>query len=143
MGYGNEERQVSNTTIGVWTLLGILLLGALVAVGMVGCPQYSVYSSRLAGEAELAQAQQNRQITVNEAQAKLDSAKLLASAEVERAKGVAQANQIIAGGLKGNDDYLRYLWITEVSGKNVTKEIVYVPTEANIPILEAGKGVLK
>lgn len=74
------------------TIGGIVLIMLLVLVGMVGCPQYNVYSSRLADEAELAQAQQNRQIAVNEAQAKLDSAKLLAQAEAERAKGVAQAN---------------------------------------------------
>ena len=122
------------------TIGGIVLLMLFVLVGMVGCPQYSVYEQRLTGEAELARAQQNRQIAVNEAQAKLDAAKLLAQAEAERAKGVAQANQIIAQGLKGNDEYLRYLWITEVAavGKD-GKTVVYVPTEANLPLLEAGK----
>lgn len=118
----------------------VLLLLILVTASMLGCPQYAVYEQRLTGEAELARAQQNRQIAVNEAQAKMDAAKLLAGAEVERAKGVAQANQIIAQGLKGNDDYLRYLWITEVAsvGKD-GKTVVYIPTEANLPILEAGR----
>lgn len=123
----------------VVAVFGIFVLGIVILVVMVGCPQYSVYEQRLRGEAELARAQQNRQIAVNEAQAKLDAAKLLAGAEVERAKGVAQANQIIANGLKGNDEYLRYLWITDVAGRNVSKEIVYVPTEANIPITEAAR----
>lgn len=130
---------VRSSSIFGWSTLGIFLLGSLVAVGMFGCPQYGVYKSRLDGEAELAQAQQNRQIAVNEAKAKLESAELLARAEVERAKGVAEANKIIAVGLKDNEAYLRYLWITEVAGKNTAKEVVYVPTEANIPILEAGK----
>lgn len=129
---------MEGSTVG-WSLAGIVLVGLLVLIGMVGCPQYSVYEQRLTGEAELARAQQNRQIAVNEAQAKLDAAKLLANAEIERAKGVAGANQIIANGLKGNDEYLRYLWITEVAGKNVNKEVVYVPTEANIPLMEAGQ----
>ena len=137
MSYANDGPSTASA-VG-WTVGGILFLMLLVLVGMVGCPQYSVYEQRLTGEAELARAQQNRQIAVNEAQAKMDAAKLLAQAEVERAKGVAQANQIIANGLKGNDDYLRYLWITEVAGKNTAKEVVYVPTEANIPILEAGR----
>lgn len=121
-----------------WVILGIVVLGLVTAGGMLGCPQYSVYEQRLTGEAELARAQQNRQIAVNEAQAKKDAATLLADAEIERAKGVAGANAIIANGLKGNEEYLRYLWITEVAGKS-DKEIVYVPTEANLPILEAGK----
>lgn len=124
---------------GVGIMVAIFFVCMLIAVGLVGCPQYAVYEQRLTGEAELARAQQNRQIAVNEAQAKLDAAKLLAQAEVERAKGVASANQVISGSLKGNDEYLRYLWITEVAGRGVSKEIVYIPTEANIPLLEAGK----
>jgi predicted aminopeptidase len=118
----------------------VLLVIGLVTISLLGCPQYAVYEQRLTGEAELARAQQNRQIAVNEAQAKMDAATLLAQAEVARAKGVAQANQIIATGLKDNEAYLRYLWITEVAnvGKD-GKTVVYVPTEANLPILEAGK----
>jgi regulator of protease activity HflC (stomatin/prohibitin superfamily) len=76
---------------------------------------------------------------VQEAKAKMDSAKLLAGAEVERAKGVAEANKIVAESLKDHDEYLRYLWITEVAGKGEGKTVVYVPTEANLPILEASR----
>ena len=135
----NDDRSAGGSIFG-WSMAGILLLAIVIGVGMVGCPQYNVYTSRLNGEAELAQAQQNRQIAVNEAQAKMESAKLLAQAEVERAKGVAEANRIIADGLKGNEEYLRYLWITDVAaaGKD-GKTVVYIPTEANMPILEAGK----
>ena len=56
---------------------------------------------------------------------------------MERAKGVAEANRIIGESLKGNESYLRYLWIQNLeSGSN---SVVYVPTEAGLPILEAGK----
>jgi len=125
--------------VGVWMVVGIVILALVIGLAMVGCPTYNVYTAQKAGEAELAQATQNRQIAINEAQAKMESAKLLAQAEVERAKGVAEANKIIAEGLKGHDEYLRYLWITEVAavGKD-GKTVVYVPTEANLPILEAG-----
>ncbi len=121
-----------------WTISGIVVLSLIILVAMIGCPQYNVYQQRLLGESELARAQQNRQIAVNEAQAKMDAAKLLAQAEVERAKGVAAANVIIAEGLKNNEAYLRYLWIQEVAGK-ANNTVVYVPTEGNIPLLEAGK----
>jgi regulator of protease activity HflC (stomatin/prohibitin superfamily) len=100
-------------------------------------PTYNVWASEMAGKAELAQAQYNRQIAVTEAEAKLESAKSLAAAEVERARGVAQANKIIGESLKENEDYLRYLWITDVAGANIDKTVVYVPTETNLPILEA------
>jgi regulator of protease activity HflC (stomatin/prohibitin superfamily) len=93
------------------------------------------------GKAELAQAEQNRQIAVKEAQAKADAAILLAQAEVSRAEGVAKANKIIGESLKENEDYLRYLWITDVAGSNIDKTVVYVPTETNLPILEATRNI--
>lgn len=131
----NEETFIPKWII--FTVLSIIIF--VVAGSMYGCPQYKVYSNRMDGEAELAQAQQNRQIAVQEAQAKMESARLLASAEVERAKGVAQANKIIGDSLMNNEAYLRYLWITDVAGANTQKSVVYVPTEANLPILEAAK----
>ena len=89
------------------------------------------------GKAELAQAEQNRQIAVLEATAKKESAVQLALADIERAKGAAEANKIIAQSI--TEPYLRYLWITEISSQAGDKTVVYVPTEANIPILEAGR----
>jgi regulator of protease activity HflC (stomatin/prohibitin superfamily) len=124
-------------------LLVILLVVVVVAGFFFGYPIYNVWSSEKAGEAQLAQANYNRQIAVVEAEAKLQAAKSLAQAEVERAKGVAQANQIIGESLKNNEDYLRYLWITDVAGTNVDKTIVYVPTETNLPILEATRSTIK
>jgi len=64
-----------------------------------------------------------------------ESAKNLAKAEIERAKGVAEANKIIGESLKGNEAYLRYLWIQSLSDGH--SETIYVPTEANLPVLEA------
>jgi regulator of protease activity HflC (stomatin/prohibitin superfamily) len=99
---------------------------------------YSVWAERKAGEAELARAESNRQIKTLEAKAVMESSKHLADAEIVRARGVAEANKIIGDSLKGNESYLRYLWIHGLSeGKN---QVIYVPTEANLPILEAGKG---
>ena len=72
---------------------------------------------------------------VLEAKAKLDSAKELALAEIERAKGVAEANKIIGDSLKGNREYLQYLYIVglEDGAKNGNKTI-YVPTEGGMPV---------
>lgn len=116
----------------------LILLVILVTAGMYGCPKYEVWQQGLKGEAELNRAEQNRKVKVYEAQAELEAAKLKSQAEVERAKGVAEANKIVADGLDGHDEYLRYLWIDKVAG-HAQREIIYVPTEANVPILEAGK----
>jgi regulator of protease activity HflC (stomatin/prohibitin superfamily) len=115
----------------------VILLLILVALIMWGCPNYNVWQKTLAGEAELRRAEWNRQITVKEAEAKLNSAKMLADADVERAKGVAEANKIIGDSLKNNEAYLRYLWIHNLEAGN--NSVIYIPTEAGLPILEAGK----
>ena len=117
--------------------LGMSLLIAI-SVLMAGCPVYDVWSQEMKGKAELARAESNRQISVFEAQAKKDSAKLLADAEIERAKGVAEANKIIGISLKDNEEYLRYLWIDTLH-HNENNKIIYIPTEAGLPILEANR----
>ena len=84
------------------------------------------------GKAELAQAEQNRQIIIIQAEA--DKA-----AEITRSEGVAKANEIIGNSLKGNEDYLRYLYITGITSKDINREVIYIPTEATMPILEADR----
>ena len=104
---------------------------------MVCCAVEEVWRAQKAGEAELAQADQNRQIAVAQARAKAESAHFEADAEVTRATGVARANEIIGKSLQGNEAYLRYLWINGLEqNKNA---VIYVPTETNLPILEAGR----
>lgn len=116
---------------------GILFLIVLAAVGLYGCPQYNVYHQRMEGEAELSKAHYSKQVQVQDAEAKLESSKSLAKAEIERSKGVAEANKIIGESLKNNESYLRYLWIHSL--ETTQDRVIYVPTEANLPILEAGK----
>ena len=112
----------------------------LVCTGFGGCmghPHYVVYAQRLAGEAKLREAESSRQIAVEEAKAKEQAARMLAAAEVERAKGVAEANRIIGESLKNNPEYLTYLWISELSGGGHNPTIVYIPTQGGLPILES------
>lgn len=119
------------------TILGLVCSVLLVLGGCWAYPNYNVYSQRLEGQALLAHAQSAKEVAVAEAKAKMEAATLLADAEVARAKGVAAANKIIGESLKNNESYLRYLWIQEIAGKATDKTVVYVPTEANLPILEA------
>jgi regulator of protease activity HflC (stomatin/prohibitin superfamily) len=123
-----------NNTTQNFIIIG--LLGAIVIGGLAfGLPHYVVYTSTLNGKAQLQEAEFTRQVVVLEAKAKLDSAKELAQAEVERAKGVAEANRIIGDSLKGNNDYLSYLWITglEEGNKNGNKTVYMIPTQGSIP----------
>ena len=123
----------------VLAALAVFGLFVLVGVGMYGWPKYNVYNQRMEGQAILAHAQSSREVAVAEAKAKMESASLLADAEIARAKGVAAANKIIGESLKGNEAYLRYLWIQALAESDKAGQVIYVPTEANLPILEASR----
>lgn len=120
--------------------IGILIIGSIGGCSYI-YPKYNIYAQRMAGEAELANASYSKKVAVQSAQAKLDSSKLLAQADVERAKGVAQANKIISDGLGGPEGYLRwkYIEMLEDTSDSPSKTVIYVPTEAGLPILEAGR----
>lgn len=114
----------------------IILISVVLAASL---PLYNVWSRELAGKATLREAEWNRQVTIEEAKANLESEKLNALAEVERAKGVSEANAIIGESLKDNEAYLRYLWVKGLT--DGSSEVIYVPTEANLPILEATRKI--
>lgn len=124
---------IVSVSLGVVSFI-LTLVGLLYAI-----PQYNVWRASLAGEAELRRAEQNRRITVEEANAKKAAAQALADAEVIRAKGVAEANRIVGESLSDSENYLRYLWIDNLG--NTSNQVIYIPTEAGLPILEAGKAV--
>lgn len=102
---------------------------------MLGGPHYMVWQQEMSGKAKLREAEWSRQVEVEEARANMEAASMLAEAEITRARGVAQANAIIGESLQNNEAYLRYLWIQGLQDGN--SEVVYVATEANLPILEA------
>jgi len=68
-------------------------------------------------------------------QFELQKAEKDAQIAIAKARGVAESNKIIAGSLTEN--YLRYLWIEGLQSNQM--QVVYVPTEANLPIMEAGR----
>lgn len=123
-------------TIG--TIIAVVIVAALMLIGM---PTYNVYSKTMAGKAAYEQAVQDRRIRVLEAQAALESAQFTAQAEIARARGTNEANRIMAESLGGPDNYLRWSYIhmlEETAGKQ-GREVIYIPTEAGMPILEAGR----
>lgn len=127
----DTKAELAGLTIALILIIGVVILG------MWGCPRYSVYSQRMEGESQLAHAEFSKKVQVQDALGKLEAAKHLADAEVERAKGIAAANKIIGQSLEHNEGYLHWLWIESLKEKN--GDIIYIPTEAGLPILEAGK----
>lgn len=88
-----------------WLIVGTFLF--IIAAFMFGCPSYNVWQQEMSGKAELAKAEQNRQIKIEEAKANLEAEKLNAQAEVERAKGAAEAIAIENGAI--TPTYIQYL----------------------------------
>ena len=133
-----DQREAVNNHI-AWRIFKYSAFVAVLGIPLMlaGCPMYNVWERGMSGKAEFTKAEQNRKIRVQEAQAALDSAKLTAQAEVERAKGVAEANRIVADGLGGVDGYIK--WRTIEMLENTRNQLVYVPTEAMLPITEAGR----
>lgn len=111
----------------------VLTVAALIGLPMWGCPRYAVWQQEMSGRAEFAKAEQNRQIKIEEAKANLEAEKLNAQAEVERAKGAAEAIAIENGAI--TPTYIQYLWVRQQN--NAADKVIYIPTEANLPILEA------
>ena len=118
---------------GVLGILGVLVFIVLVLFFMFGMPLLKPWWAGQDGKAELAQAEQNRQIAIKEAEAEKESAVLKAEADIIRAEGIAESNRIISGSI--TDEYLKYRFIEGLNSGNT--EVIYVPTEANLPILEA------
>ncbi len=114
-----------------WSIVLTCIL--VIAFFMFAIPTYTVWSQEMSGRAEFAKAEQNRRIKIEEAKANLEAEKLNAQAEVERAKGAAEAIQIENGSL--TPTYIQYLWVRQQN--TATDKVIYIPTEANLPILEA------
>lgn len=126
--------------VGAAIILGVLGL-AVVAGILWAFPTYNVYRKQMDGRAAYEEAVQNRRIRVLEAQAALDAARLTAQAEVERARGTNEANRIMAESLGGPENYLRWAYIDMLreTADQQDRQIIYIPTEAGMPILEAGR----
>jgi regulator of protease activity HflC (stomatin/prohibitin superfamily) len=136
-----ETKTVRNWIIGI-----VVTVLVLIATGMAVTPSYRIYKQNKQGEANLRQQEWEKKILVEQAKAQNESATLnaeatikqetaKAEAEVIRARGVAEANKIIGESLKGNEEYLNYLWINNI--EKTGSEKIYIPTEAGMPILEA------
>jgi len=121
--------------LSIATFVIIVILGL-----MLGLPKYNVWRSKIAietaqnnGKAEMAEAEENKKIAIEEAKANLEVQKLNSQAEVERAKGMAESIEIENGKL--TPLYIHYLWVRNID--KMDGEKIYIPTEAGLPILEA------
>ena len=136
--YNNPNNIQITPTLIKWAAgaVGLVLL-FIVAMAFIR-PWYNVWSQEMEGKAEFAKAEQNRKIKIEEARANLEAEKLNAQAEIERAKGAAEAIKIENGSI--TPTYIQYLWVRQQSDLS-NKTVIYVPTETNLPILESTRAL--
>ena len=129
----NKLKQKGDALIAI----GVTIVVTVILSLMFGLPIWNVWKQELSGKAEFREAEWSKKVKIEEARAALDSATYYANAEIERAKGAAEANKIVGKYLGGPEAYLRWLYIEQLP--DIKGQIIYLPTEAGIPILEAGK----
>ncbi len=126
-----------NKNLGALVAVAIILFIVVIAALMFGIPKYKVWQQEMAGKAEMAKAEQNRRILVEEAKARLEAEKLNAQAEVERARGMSEAMKVENGTL--NETYNQYLFIRtleKLAEKGSLPQIIYLPSNGLVPVMD-------
>lgn len=109
------------------TLIGIILTLSL----LIGIPLYNVWNQGKVGEAALKRAESEKQIMIETAKAELESAKIR-----------AEAINVVGKASKEFPEYREQEFIGafgEAIKSGQIEQIIYVPTEANIPIIEVNR----
>lgn len=119
-------------------VIGLAIMAAFVWGLFIG-PRWKVWAAHQEGLADLAQARNEQQIQIAEAQGRLDAAELNKKAAVIEAEAVKLQIAEIGSELTKHDLYLRWQWIKMMEDGNSGAQVIYVPTEANLPILETAR----
>lgn len=113
-----------------YIIAGVLTISLFFGV-MVGYRHYNVWSMEMQGKAKLAEATQSRQIQIEQARGEKEAAVL-------RAEAIA----IVGKAAKDFPEYRVQEFIGafgEALREGQINQIMYIPTEANIPIMEASR----
>lgn len=119
-------------------ILGFTITAFFVWGLFVG-PRWKVWRAHQKGLADLAQAKNEQQILVAEAQGRFDAAQLNKQAAVIEAEAVKLQIAEIGTELQKHDLYLRWQWIKMMEENGSEAKVIYVATEGGLPILEAGR----
>lgn len=120
-------KQVIASTLGVVVGLGILVGGLFSTAYFYR--NYNVWAMEMKGKAALMEATQTRQIQVEQAKAELESAKYR-----------AEAISVIGKAAQDYPEYRTQEYIgafAEALKEGTIDQIIYIPTEASLPLVEA------
>ena len=122
-----------------------LIVGSVVSVFawfVFGYPVWNVWASKKDGEAALSEAEKEQKIQMAKATARYEAAEMNKKAAIVEAEAVSAQIEKIGLQLTTHDLYLKWQWI-KMMEERPDSSVIYVPTEANLPILEATRGIRK
>ena len=119
---------VAGATVGIF---GLTLVNK--AVG----PQLNLYRANTEKQAVIAEQRAQSEAAEFAARSSVTQAKAKAEAMVIEAQALAESQAIIAETL--TPEYVQYLYVKAIEGN--PNQVIYVPTEAGMPVLEAGRAV--
>lgn len=119
----------------LWVIFAVVV--AILIWSLYGYPKWRVWASHQRGLADLMAAKNEQQIQVAQAQGRVDAAELNKKAAIIEAEAVSAQIEAIGKQLTTHDLYLRWQWIKMMEDTGGGDTTIYVPTEAQIPILEA------
>lgn len=123
----------------ILTLFACIILLLFVFAIWYAYKNVQVWGAEMSGRAILAESEFSRQARVEEAKAKAAAAELEGRAELTRAEYSAKANEALSEGLGGPEAYFRYLYIRMLEEQGTQGQVIYIPTEAGMPVLEANR----
>ena len=120
-----------------WTSIGVILFVVVALWFTVGYPKWNVWASKKSGEAAFAEAQNEQRVQLSQAQARKEAATTNKEAAIIEAEAVSAQIEKIGANLTKHDLYLKWQWI-KMMEERPEASTIYIPTEAGMPILEAG-----
>lgn len=127
VGIGWGSGQKNDPLVGAVSMVVCFAIAAGIAFGY---PNYLVWEQGKQGEAALAKATQDRQIKVQEAEA-----------EMEAASKQAEANKVLGESVREYPEAMEQKWVEAIA--HTQNQVIYLPTEASVPITESGRMALK
>lgn len=118
---------------------GAALLVVLLIVGgcMAGMPRYNLYKAETAKRERIAEAKAESDAAQYTAEKQVEIAKADRAVREEEAKGIANATETINASL--TPEYITWYFIDQLD--NFEGQVIYVPTEGGVPVMEAGRAV--
>ena len=129
----NEQEIIPYLRYGIYGTIGVITAVTLILSMSILNRYYDVWAQKMIGKARLAEATQSRQILVQQAIAERE-------ASVERAKAI----RIVGKVAQKYPEYRRQEFIgafAEALKDGKINQIMYIPTEASVPITEAGRAI--